>query len=77
VQATPDPNPMQLPAILIDEIDVQQQQQQLHDDDVHLELLWAQRMPHRSFPASHSIAAIAVGDCGEWRSPDFIVRNRA
>ena len=70
---------MQLPAMLLHEMDVQQQQQQQqqNDDDVHIELLWAQQLLHRDFPGSYSVTAIAVGECGEWRSPDFIVHNHA
>ena len=70
---------MQLPAMLLHEMDVQQQQhQQQSDDDVQIiELLWAQQLLHRDFPGSYSVTAFAVGECGEWRSLDFIVHNHA
>ena len=74
VQATPHPNPMNKPAVLVAEVDAWQQQQQQHDD-VHLELLCLLQLPRREFPGSYSIAAIAVSDCGEWWSSNFIVQN--
>ncbi len=76
VQATPHPNPMNKPAVLVAEVDAwQQQQQQQQHDDVHLELLCLLQLPRREFPGSYSIAAIAVSDCGEWWSSNFIVQN--
>jgi hypothetical protein len=74
VQATPDPNPLQSPAVLLAEVDVSQQQKQLHDNDVHLEFMWAQQLPRSEFAGTYSVVAIAVSACGEWSSPRFIVR---
>ena len=74
VQATPHPNPMNMPAVLVAEVHAWQQQQQQHDE-VHLELLCLLQLPRREFPGSYSIAAIAVSDCGEWWSSNFIVQN--
>ena len=55
VQATPDPNPLQSPAVLLAEVDVSQQQQQLHDNDVHLEFMWAQQLPRSEFAGAYSV----------------------
>ena len=74
VQATPHPNPMNMPAVLVAEVDAWHQQQQQYDD-VHLELLCVLQLPRREFPGSYSIAAIAVSDCGDWWSSNFIVQN--
>ena len=70
----PEPNPLDLPAVQVDEVQIKQQQQQ-HGDDSHVEFLWAQQLPRSDFVGSYSIAAIAVTECGEWWSPRFIVRN--
>ncbi len=74
VQATPDPNPMKIPAVIVAEYDVTQQHQQ-HIDDVHLELLCMIQLPYFDVPGSFAVSAVAVSDCGEWRSSHFTVRN--
>jgi hypothetical protein len=73
LQATPYPNPMHTPAVLVAEIEVRQQQQ--HRDDVHVELLCFIQLPHSDFTHSYYVTAIAVSECGEWRAPRFIVQN--
>ncbi len=73
LQATPDPNPLHMPAMLLAEVEVQMKEEE--EEDVHLELLWAQQLLPSDFPGSYSVAAIAITECREWRSPHFIVRN--
>ena len=62
-----------MPSMLLAEVDAQLKTQD--DDDVHLELLWAFQFPRSDFPGSYSVVAIAITECREWMSPQFIVRN--
>jgi hypothetical protein len=67
-QAAPFPNPWNVPAILLLETSTAAPQ---HDDDVHLEFQFSVQLP-RSEAAGYNLTAIAVSDCGEWKSAYFI-----
>ena len=61
--------------MLIDEVDVRQHLQ--NDSDAHLEFLWTlRRLAQSDLGDSYAVAAIAASECGEWRSPRFVVTNR-